>query len=472
MAKAYDAAGNSGSSQAVNVTVVPPPPDSTNPTAAITAPAAGTTLAGTATISATASDNVGVVKVEFLVDGSLVGTDTTDPYSYEWDTTAVGNGSRSLVARAIDGADNTGASSPVSVTVTNVATRSFGATAAGAQQDAPGAGYRFGSIYSLFEPAVLTTFRFYAQGGAASQSFVPVLYNVDSNGVPTSLVAQGAEVTVPANAPPGWKTAGLPASTIYPGRYVLGVLSGPNSSGATLYYGSETDGGMYNPNVYPTAAATWGPINMVNARYSFQVVYQPAAADTQKPTVGITAPTNGATVTGITQVTVAASDNAAVTKVELLVDGAVLAADTTSPYAYSWDSASVPNGSHTLVAKAYDIAGNVGTSATTTVLVSNAPDTQSPTVAITSPSNGSTVSGITTVTATASDNVRVTRVEFLIDGVVKSTVLSAPYTFAWDTSTAATGTHNLVAQAYDVARQRRHQHHGDREQRQCRARRL
>ena len=94
--------------------------------------------------------------------------------------------------------------------------------------------------------------------------------------------------------------------------------------------------------------------------------------DTTAPTTSITAPANGATVSGTAvSVTASASDNVGVTKVEFYLDGALKSTDTTSPYAWTWDSTTAANGSHTLVSKAYDAVGNVGTSATITVTVSN-----------------------------------------------------------------------------------------------------
>src|SRR5207248_8577128 len=83
------------------------------------------------------------------------------------------------------------------------------------------------------------------------------------------------------------------------------------------------------------------------------------------------APANGATVSGTTSVTASASDNVGVTKVEFYLDGALKATDTTPPYAWSWDTTTSANGSHSLVTKAYDAANNVGTSATVSVTVSN-----------------------------------------------------------------------------------------------------
>jgi hypothetical protein len=93
--------------------------------------------------------------------------------------------------------------------------------------------------------------------------------------------------------------------------------------------------------------------------------------DTTPPTVSITSPTNGATVSGTVSVTATASDNVGVTKVEFYLDGALQSTDTTSPYAWSWDTTTASNASHTLTAKAYDAALNVGTSAAVNVTVNN-----------------------------------------------------------------------------------------------------
>jgi hypothetical protein len=97
----------------------PPPVDTTPPTTSITAPTGGATVSGTTTISANASDNVGVSRVEFFSGTTLLGTDTTAPYSFAWNTTAAVNGSYSLTTKAFDAAGNSATSAAVSVTVNN-----------------------------------------------------------------------------------------------------------------------------------------------------------------------------------------------------------------------------------------------------------------------------------------------------------------------------------------------------------------
>jgi hypothetical protein len=88
----------------------------------VTAPANGATVSGTVTVTASASDAVGVARVEFLVDGSAVGSDTAAPYEFAWNSTGVSNGTHTLGARAFDAAGNQATDSDTSVTVSNSGT--------------------------------------------------------------------------------------------------------------------------------------------------------------------------------------------------------------------------------------------------------------------------------------------------------------------------------------------------------------
>jgi hypothetical protein len=94
--------------------------DTGPPTVAVTAPAAGTSLAGTVTLAASASDDVAVAGVQFKVDGALVGSEvTTTPYFVSWNTTTVADGAHVVTAVARDAAGNMTISSAISVTVSN-----------------------------------------------------------------------------------------------------------------------------------------------------------------------------------------------------------------------------------------------------------------------------------------------------------------------------------------------------------------
>lgn len=131
-------------------------------------------------------------------------------------------------------------------------------------------------------------------------------------------------------------------------------------------------------------------------------------SDTQAPATSITAPANGATVFGTVSVTASATDNVGVTSVDFYLDGVLQASDATSPYSWSWSTASAANGTHTLRSEAHDAAGNTGVSSNVTVTVSNGgADTQPPTA----PSNLTATAGkrkISLAWGASTDNVGVT----------------------------------------------------------------
>ena len=123
--KAVDAAGNvSAASASANATTLAS--DTTNPTVTLTAPAANAIIAGTVTLTATASDNVAVAGVQFLLDGNPLGAeDTTSPYSLTWNTAsgalATTSGPHTLAARARDTSGNTATTTAINIVVDNVA---------------------------------------------------------------------------------------------------------------------------------------------------------------------------------------------------------------------------------------------------------------------------------------------------------------------------------------------------------------
>src|SRR5690606_40803259 len=101
-------------------------------------------------------------------------------------------------------------------------------------------------------------------------------------------------------------------------------------------------------------------------------------ADTQKPTISIASPISGSTVSGSIPVSFSYADNVAVTAVDLYVNGQLHGKNTQAPFAFTLDTAKIPDGSYSLVAVAADAAGNQGISAAASVTVNNAPaaDTQ------------------------------------------------------------------------------------------------
>ena len=131
--------------------------------------------------------------------------------------------------------------------------------------------------------------------------------------------------------------------------------------------------------------------------------------------MSITSPADGSTLSGTASVTANASDDNGVTQVEFFVDGNSIGVDTTAPYEVSWDSTTVANGDYIISATATDTAGQEA-SDSVSVTVDNVLPDDPPTVSVTSPANGSTLSGTASVTANASDDNGVTQVEFFVDG--------------------------------------------------------
>jgi thermitase len=177
--------------------------------------------------------------------------------------------------------------------------------------------------------------------------------------------------------------------------------------------------------------------------------------DTTAPTVAIGAPTGG-TVSGSVSVSVNASDNTGVARVELWANGQLVGTDTSSPYSFSWNSASVADGAATLTAAAYDAAGNTASSTPVAVTVANSStkvaDTTPPTVAITNPGNGTKVGkGSVTVSASASDAGGLASVKLSIDGVTVASGNTGTLSYKWNTRNVAAGAHTISVSAQDTA---------------------
>ncbi|MGZ9042866.1 MAG: Ig-like domain-containing protein [Telluria sp.] len=173
-------------------------------------------------------------------------------------------------------------------------------------------------------------------------------------------------------------------------------------------------------------------------------VTQTTSSDTTLPVVSASESGTSGNIT----LSASASDNVGVTLVEFYVDNVLKASSNVAPYSAVINSATLSNGSHSLVAKAYDAAGNIGSSTAVNFSVNNvAADTIAPTVS----ASESGASGTITLSATASDNVGVSKVEFFVDSVLKGTDTSSPYSMALNSATLANGSHSLTARAFDAA---------------------
>jgi hypothetical protein len=404
--------------------------DTTAPTVSITAPAANTTVSGSAaTLSVTASDNTGVVGVQFKVDGSNLGPeDTTSPYSISWNTTTTANGSHTLTAIARDAAGNQQTSTPVTVNVSNAVTPPPTGTpivSVAATDNSAVEGFTDPAVFTFSRTGDLSaalTVRFQFTGTA--EKWTDYRRRVEGD-MPESLV-------IPAGA----ASADLP------------VHAWPD----TLTEGNETCSLNIDNNSAYTVGTRSATITLSD------VGSTPPPSDTAPPSINLTAPAASSVIVG-TQITVSANaaDNTGVVGVQFRLDGANLGSEDSSvPYSMAWNTIGTPVGVHQLSAIARDAAGNRATSAVVSVTLTSTPtagDTTPPSISLTAPTTGSAAVGAQiTVSANANDNTSVAGVQFRLDGGnLGSEDTAAPYSTAWNTTGTSAGVHQLSAIARDAA---------------------
>lgn len=115
----YFGFGRVNAAGAVAAALAAPTPDTENPTVAITNPVANSTVSGLVVLDVTASDNKAVVRIDLKVNGTLVGSDTSAPFGFSWNSNDVANGINSLAAIAYDAAGNISSSASLQVNVAN-----------------------------------------------------------------------------------------------------------------------------------------------------------------------------------------------------------------------------------------------------------------------------------------------------------------------------------------------------------------
>lgn len=150
----------------------------------------------------------------------------------------------------------------------------------------------------------------------------------------------------------------------------------------------------------------------------------------------------------------ASSDNVGVTEYKIYRNGSNTALATVSAPSTSYSDSSVSaNTTYSYAVSALDAVPNESfRSAPPTVITTpSITDPTPPQVSLTSPNNGATVSGTVNISANATDNVGVTKVEFYVNGTILSTVNSSPYTTPWNTTAVANGSYTIEAKAYDAA---------------------
>lgn len=344
-----------------------------SPTATITSPANNAVFNAPAsiTINATASDSDGTIsKVDFYNGSTLLGTDTSSPYSFTW--TNVAAGSYVLTTRATDNGNATGTSSIVNITVNNVSnpapTTSITSPANGATFTAPAS---ITITANASDNGSVTKVDFYngstLLGTDTSSPYTFTWSNVAAGSYSLTSVAtdnQGATGTSPvASITVNGGTSGCAAPQyVENGGYVAGSRV-------------KNAGNQYECRAWPYSgwcngqAAAYAP-GTGSAWADAWTLVGPCSSNGNPPAVSIASPANGTTFPTVGQViainATASDSDGSVTKVEFFVDGTKVGEDLTSPYSYSWTST---QGFHSLTAKATDNSGNSTTSAGISVTV-------------------------------------------------------------------------------------------------------
>lgn len=188
----------------------------------------------------------------------------------------------------------------------------------------------------------------------------------------------------------------------------------------------------------------------VDASAAVNLAQNTVGDDVVAPIAAITSPVGGAILQGVAIVNVNASDNVSVTQVDLYVNGVLVGSDFEGPFSFNLDTSSYSDGTYTLIAKAVDAKGNVGSSSSVSVKIDNVVDTIAPVVTISNPANGSTVKGTVGINASATDNESVASMSIVIDGVTKATSTSGSISYSWNTSKVASGNHTIQVNATDA----------------------
>jgi hypothetical protein len=405
----------------------------TPPVVSLTSPTSGSGVFGTVMLQATASATspATVASVQFLLDGQPLGPpQTSAPYTYAWNVGSTSLGPHQLSARVTDTSGSMGTAPVATVTVTN----GSGSTPTVDQTvTQSGTGTVTTPAFSTAKQGE-TLVAFVASdgpGGAGKQSAA-----VSGAGLNWSLVkrqnSQSGDseiwIATATNQLSNATVTSTPAKTGY--SQFLTVMAFENAGGVGSSAGAASASGAPSVSLTTTAAGSlsfavgndydraiartvgsgqalasqlvdvstgdtyWVQGNSTGSTAAGQQVTlndtapttdqwnlaavevlpssAPPPPDTTPPTVSITNPASGQTLSTTVPVAANAIDNVAVTSVQFFLDGKALGSPvTTAPYAIQWDTTTASNGTHTLSAQATDPSGNVGTSQSLTVTVQN-----------------------------------------------------------------------------------------------------
>ena len=533
-------------------------PDTTAPAVSITSPATGADIAGTISVTASASDNIQVAGVQFLLDGANLGAELTGaPYAMSWNTTNIANGPHTLSARARDAAGNTATATSITVNVANappptltgikVSPASFNMSFVGAQQplmvtatysdggtkDVTGssafssgnaqaasitssgvvtalnngtaaisANYdgdtATAAVVVLLDPPLIE--RISARAGPANGGARVDLIgnNLSSNTTVTigggnapvvAALPDGSQITVIAPGGPvgpadvvasnstGTATVSGgyryldPATILFADDFNMGSMSNWTASplGLFSYWSASGDVANYDGSGHTqisAGSASWtdysvravfqlfnvtnypgglrGRVNLSSGA-SYEAWLLPSTAQIKLyRTAGWSIDTAGLALLAQAPVPYLSPDE--FHTLEMIFNGPQITVLLDGPAVLQFNDAALTSGGIALDVSNQQIQFD-------DVLVTSVPvDTVAPAISLSAPAPGSTVAGSATISASATDNLGVAGVQFMLDGTFfgpEQTV--SPYRITWNTANAVDGQHTLTAMARDFS---------------------
>ena len=447
------------------------------PTVSLTNPGSGSsyTIGSSLTLTAAASDSDGTItQVSFYVNGALLSTDTTAPYTSSiW--TPASSGNYTLTAQAADNSGNVTTSTAVTVTIGSNAAPTVSITS-----PASGLNYSLGNNVLIGAVAsdtdgFIASVQFFANGQligaktaapytfswkpASAGTFALTAVATDNIGssttstavsiTVTSAIAPSVSLTNPASG------ASYGVGTSIPLNAAVTGGNGPTAqveffiNGASLSIDSSAP---YNTVWTPASAGTYSLIAVAtdNAGVSgTSTAINVTVTSNGAPAVRLISPgTNLVVGLGTTvNLSAAASDaDGSIASVRFLSNGTALAVVASSPYRTTYTPSAA--GIYTLIAQATDNSGNVADSVaqTLTVLGGNAP-----VVSLVNPSTDLNISADSSLLLSATaetDSSSIRRVEFYAGSTLLTTKSTQPYTYVW--RPASIGTYAIRAVAYDA----------------------
>ncbi|MDD5492492.1 MAG: Ig-like domain-containing protein [bacterium] len=357
------------------------------PELSITSPITTASISGTFNITAEATDDKGITKVEFYINNVLMNTDTVFPYSYSWDTTQHVNGTYTIAAKAFDTANQT-TISQMTLTIANDRVPTI-------------------TITAPIDGATVSGTQTVTAEATDDKGISKVEFSIDN-------AVKSMDTTAPYSY--DWDT-----TQYAEGVHIIKAVAFDNSNQTAIAQSSVTV--HLDTDVGPNGDKV--------------------------PIITITAPAEGATVSNTVNITADVNEDKGVLRVEYYIDDEIEGTDYSAPYSFSWNTTYFSSGTHIVKLKVYDTASQTSV-AQRTVTVNNG---NPPTIAIDTPAEGATILGTIDITVTAADDKGISKVEFYINDSYQTGDYSAPYSYTWDTTQYNNGSCTVKVKIYDTTNQ-------------------